>query len=170
MKHLFSLSLICLSYYLQAQTGPVLNPEFNVEQKAVFQVIMDVFIGMQKGDSSMVSKSFVSNPKAFTIFTKDSKTQHRKDNIQNFFNAIGTAHDNVWNEYSWNYDIKIDDSLAQVWCDYAFYLNDKFSHCGVDAFQLVKQEGVWKIFVLSDTRRKIGCDIPSLDKMYIPNN
>jgi hypothetical protein len=95
---------------------------------------MDVFNGMRKSDSAMVSKSFVYNPEVFTIFTKDCKTQHRKDNIQKFVKAIGTPHDNVWNEYSWNYDIKIEDSLAQVWCDYAFYLNEKFSHCGVDAF------------------------------------
>lgn len=170
MKYLISLVLICLSFFIQAQTNPILNPEFKTEQKAVFQVIMNVFNGMRKSDSTLVSKSFVNNPEAFTIFIKDGKTQHRKDNIQKFFNAIGSPHDDFWNEYSWNYDIKVDGSLAQVWCDYAFYLNDTFSHCGVDAFQLVKQEGAWKIFVLSDTRRKIECDLPSPDKMYIPRN
>jgi hypothetical protein len=50
--------------------------------------------------------------------------------------------------------------LAQAWCDYAFYVDKSYSHCGVDAFQLFKGKDGWKIFHLADTRRKTGCTIP----------
>ena len=43
---------------------------------------------------------------------------------------------------------------------FAFYLDDKFSHCGVDAFQLFKGNTGWEIFQLTDTRKKEGCVIP----------
>ena len=39
-------------------------------------------------------------------------------------------------------------------------MGKRFSHCGVDAFQLVKTAAGWKIFQLSDTRRKEKCEIP----------
>lgn len=169
MKPILFLFLSFSFFHTKAQTVATLNPDFDLEQKAVLQVIMDVFDGMKKGDSALVKKSFTDDPKAYTIFTKDDKTVHRKDNIQNFFNIVGSPHEGTWNEYSWNYEIKIDDSMAQVWCDYAFYLDDKFSHCGVDAFQLVKLDGDWKIFVLSDTRRKEGCNVPAFNKMYKPD-
>lgn len=35
-----------------------------------------------------------------------------------------------------------------------------FSHCGIDAFQLFKDDkGEWKITQIVDTRRKEGCGI-----------
>ncbi len=31
------------------------------------------------------------------------------------------------------------------------------SHCGVDAFQIAKSGGAWRITALTDTRRSEGC-------------
>lgn len=56
--------------------------------------------------------------------------------------------------------MEIDGPLASVWVVYAFYVDDPFSHCGVDAFHLVKLEDSWKIFHLVDTRRKADCEVP----------
>jgi hypothetical protein len=36
------------------------------------------------------------------------------------------------------YEVQIDDNLAAVWTEYEFYVGKNFSHCGVNAFQLVK--------------------------------
>jgi hypothetical protein len=37
-------------------------------------------------------------------------------------------------------------------------VGDRFSHCGVDAFTLAKEDDAWKIVALTDTRRRQGCD------------
>ena len=82
----------------------------------------------------------------------------KKGSLADFLKAIGTPHPEVWNEKIWNTEIRIDDNLAQIWTDYAFYVDDRFSHCGVDAFQLVKEtDGKWRIVHLIDTRRKEPC-------------
>ena len=61
----------------------------------------------------------------------------------------------------WDTKIQIDGNMAQAWAPYAFYVGKKFSHCGVDAFQLFKStDGVWRIFHLADTRQKDGCNVP----------
>ena len=39
----------------------------------------------------------------------------------------------------------------------AFYYKGQFLHCGVDSWQLVRLNGVWKIQYLIDTRRKEPC-------------
>jgi hypothetical protein len=54
--------------------------------------------------------------------------------------------------------VKIDGPLAIVWAPYKFYYKGVFSHCGIDSFQLIKVNGVWKIQYLIDTRRKKGCE------------
>ncbi len=54
--------------------------------------------------------------------------------------------------------VKIDGPLALAWTPYSFYYDGKFSHCGVNSFQLVRFNGEWKIQYLIDTRRKQGCN------------
>ncbi|HOD10564.1 MAG TPA: nuclear transport factor 2 family protein, partial [Flavobacterium sp.] len=41
-----------------------------------------------------------------------------------------------------------------VWTPYEFYVNEKLSHSGVNAFTLFKENEKWKIIHLIDTRRK----------------
>lgn len=75
--------------------------------------------------------------------------------LDKFLKAIGSPHDLIWDERLSNMRIQIDSNLAQVWVDYMFYIGDEFSHCGVNAFQLVRnKDGIWKIINLIDTRRK----------------
>ncbi|UWX56421.1 hypothetical protein NYZ99_09635 [Maribacter litopenaei] len=57
-----------------------------------------------------------------------------------------------------DYSIQIDGAMANAWTPYEFRINDNFSHCGVNSFQMVKLEGEWKIIYLIDTRRKEGCE------------
>ena len=139
-----------------------INPtKIDSTQKEVLNVILDLFDGMREGDSSKVHSVFRENPKLHTSFTnKDGKPILKKDDLQKFLNAVGTPHDKVWDEPIWNVQINIDGNLANVWTDYAFYAGIDFSHCGVDAFMLNKDERGWKIFHLTDTRRRIDCDIP----------
>jgi hypothetical protein len=84
----------------------------------------------------------------------------QEDSVEDFIRAIGTPHEGTWYEEIWNLKINIDGDFAQVWCDYAFYVDNNFSHCGADAMQLVHQHGEWRIFHLADTRRKSTCEVP----------
>lgn len=52
-----------------------------------------------------------------------------------------------------SYKITVDGTLAHVWAPYEFYANGKLSHSGVNSFQLFKEQGVWKIVYIIDTRR-----------------
>lgn len=53
-----------------------------------------------------------------------------------------------------DYKIQIDGTMAHVWTPYEFYVNDKLSHSGVNSFQLYKENEVWKVVYILDTRRK----------------
>jgi hypothetical protein len=47
--------------------------------------------------------------------------------------------------------------IAQVWGEYEFLLDGKFSHCGVDTATLFKTTDGWKISSLSYTVERTGC-------------
>ncbi len=125
------------------------------EKKEVRKVIDQLFEGMRKGDSSLVRKTFLPHATLNTSFVnlKGEAKLHR-DSITSFLIAIGTPHKELWDERLLSCEIKIDDNLATVWTKYAFYADNVYSHEGVNAFQLVKVDGSWKILIITDTRRK----------------
>jgi hypothetical protein len=133
------------------------------ESNEVMKPIERLFNGMKLGDSTMVHGAFTSKVSMATVsVNKDGKpTIHHESSLDGFLKAVGTAHPEVWNEVIWDTQIQIDGNMAQAWAPYAFYVGKKFSHCGVDAFQLFKgTDGNWRIFHLSDTRQKEGCHLP----------
>lgn len=48
-------------------------------------------------------------------------------------------------ERYWDPVVHVRGSLAVVWTPYEFWRDGKTSHCGVDVFELTKQDGAWKI-------------------------
>lgn len=124
--------------------------------------IYHLFEGMNKGDSALVHSAFLPGITLVSV-GKDAQGNPllRSTPVQVFLNAIGTPHPEAWSEPIWNISANHAPNLVQVWAEYAFYVGKKFSHCGVDTFQLVPDKnGQWKIFHLVDTRQKEGCVIP----------
>jgi len=132
------------------------------EEAAITEVINRLFKAMEMGDSSMLHSTMANPMTGATIFRDKNGNVgiHRDNSSAGFLVAVGTAHKEVWHEEIWNLKIQIDGDFAQAWCDYAFYLDKTFSHCGVDAFHLVKEKSGWKVFHIADTRRKENCIIP----------
>lgn len=144
----FVLLLIC-SYPVLAQSP---------EEGAVKSAIQQLFDGMRKGDSALVKAVFADKAILHTVQNKkDSTTTIGSITLAQFLVAVGTPHTDVWDERITFDKILIDGSLASVWTPYRFFLNDQFSHCGVNSFQLCKSEAGWKIIYLIDTRRKDKC-------------
>jgi len=62
-------------------------------------------------------------------------------------------------ERIWTPDINVAEPLAAVWAPYDFYRDGRFSHCGVDAFQLVRVEGTWRVqSLVSNTLQPPECE------------
>jgi hypothetical protein len=121
---------------------------------------------MRKSDSLSARKLFYPGASLKTVLTKkDGSLLVQKENISVLLNAIGTPHKELYDERILSWDIRIDGALASAWCDYAFYLDEKFLHCGVDAFQLVKKDNNWLILDITDTRRKTSCEMPTTNEI-----
>lgn len=56
-----------------------------------------------------------------------------------------------------NPKVTIDADLASVWAEYQVRINGAVSHCGFDAFHLVRKAGAWKLLTVADTFRREGC-------------
>ena len=50
--------------------------------------------------------------------------------------------------------VQVHERIAMVWAPYDLWVNDKFSHSGVDVFTLLKTAEGWKISSCSYTVEK----------------
>jgi hypothetical protein len=127
------------------------------EREAILAPVRRLFDAMRKGDSAAVRAAF--HPRAFlaTALVRQGVPTLEVDSLDAFVRAVGTPHDEVWDERVISEKIEVDGPLASVWVEYAFYAGDTFSHCGIDAFQVARAPGGWRIIALTDTRRREGC-------------
>lgn len=142
--------LVLLTLFL-----PTASHSQKAEKKAIRSVIDQLFEGMKKGDSSLVSSTFFPEATLSTTFvTAKGEVKLHRESLTTFLDAVGTPHQAVWDERIRSCEIRIDGNLATVWTKYTFYIDQEYAHEGVNAFQLVKTNGSWKILVITDTRRK----------------
>ena len=147
MKYFFALSLL-VSLSASAQT----------EEDKVKAPILALFDGMRKSDSAMIRAAFAPTAVLQTVAkNKEGVVSVRTDAVNDFVQSVAKPHTDIYDERITFETIKIDADLATVWTPYKFYVGEKFSHCGVNAFQLVRINGEWKIQYIIDTRRREGC-------------
>lgn len=127
------------------------------DESQIKSVITQLFDGMRKSDTVMIKNCFHNDARLQTILTKNGNSELVTDNVEDLTKAVAVPHSEIWDERITSWKIDIDGQLAGVWCDYDFYVGTKFSHCGVDAFHLFKDDKGWKIIQLADTRNVKNC-------------
>lgn len=130
------------------------------EEEKVKQVVNTFFEGFHARDSIIMKSVFHTDPVVQTIGkTKAGETKLMNEELEKVLKGIVSIPlETEFKEVLHDYVIKIDGDMANAWTPYSFYLNDTFSHCGVNNFQLLKQNEEWKIIYLIDTRRREGCE------------
>jgi hypothetical protein len=131
---------------LQAQNSPA--------EKEVYAVVEKFFAGFNAKDTTVMRSTLFGDVKLFTTGTnQQGQVVAREEPASGLMTSIANAPVKLF-EKIFEPVIEVEDGLANVWVRYEFYADDKYSHCGIDSFMLVKTADGWKIAALADTRRK----------------
>jgi ketosteroid isomerase-like protein len=148
-RNLLLLFLCCsFSFVAKAQTA----------EDSVKAVINKLFDAMRNADSKSLMDCFADSAILQTISEKNDVVKVTTDPVKEFADFVGTTNKGDADERITFDIVKVDAALAMAWTPYKFYYKGNFSHCGVDSYQLVRINGIWKIQYLIDTRRKTGCE------------
>jgi len=121
-------------------------------------VVRQLFDAMRAHDTATVRSTFHPDGRLMSVGPdREGNQSTRTTSIDAFVRAIGGATAFLDERIS-GVEVRRDGGLATVWASYAFYADSTFSHCGVDAFQLARTAGGWKIIHVADTRRQEPCD------------
>ncbi len=130
------------------------------EEQEVQKIIETFFEGFHARDS-LIMKSVMADEIMIHTIGKDKTgelelVQEEPGRVLRGIISIPLETD--FKEVLHSYNIQNDGAMANAWVPYSFYVNETFSHCGVNNFQLLKRNNKWKIIYLVDTRRREGCE------------
>ena len=141
-----------------------LSAQSEADKQEVLKPVVQLFDAMRKRDSTGVRAVFAPQARMVAVQERDGQVNLRYLNPDDFARAVGAAPTPPWDERIYDPEIRVDGRVATVWVKYDFLAGDKWSHCGFDAFQLVKLAEGWKITQLADTRQTTGCTTPAAPK------
>lgn len=139
---------------VQAQTA---------EEREVIAVVEKFFQGMTARDTMMMRSTVDPSARLMGANTQNGVTTIRAIPMANFITQIGNSPRDRGDliERIYSPEVRMDGDLAQVWTFYTFHLGETFSHCGYDAFHLLRTHEGWKIVNVADSRRTTNCDPPA---------
>ena len=115
------------------------------------------FLAIETKDRALLESILV--PGSLNISTQALENDEIKITTLNHASMIDllTSAENDKKERAWDETILVQGHIAVYWAPYDFHIDQEFSHCGIDSFQLVKKDGRWLISNASWTRETLNC-------------
>ena len=136
-----------LTFFLLLIASHFVDAQQESENQAIKKVIETFFEGLHQGDSTTMATALHKELKIQTTYTNGQQQKILRTETRNqlLINISKKKPTEKYEEKLLSYDIKVDGNLASVWTPYEFYLNDNFSHCGANSFQLFNNGKKWEI-------------------------
>lgn len=149
MKHI----LLLFSFFLFGMTS--YSQTIKDDNADLKKIVTAFFDALAAGDTLILQDLCVDEMTLMTTYSdKEGVPHYVNEDFQSFLQSVGKPHKEKWEERISDIVLYIDRNIAQAWMNYSFFLDDKFSHCGVNAFLFVKTPDGWKISNITDSRRR----------------
>lgn len=133
----------------------LINQVFFAQDSEIQLTIGNFFNAFHQRDSVALKKVCSENLVLHSISESEKGSKFSIQKASDFFKSIAAIPLSMkFEEKILSFKVQVDGSMAHVWTPYEFYVNDKLSHSGVNSFQLFKENDVWKVVYILDTRRK----------------
>jgi hypothetical protein len=127
------------------------------DRAQVIAAVQAFFDSMEKADADLAKKILMLDARFFSAAERDGNVTVRPSTGEAFVAGFSNPNRGKSLERRWEPDVRVQGAIAQVWTRYDFHANGTFSHCGIDAFSLVKTDEGWKIASAMWTVERTGC-------------
>ncbi len=122
----------------------------------VLAAVQGLFDAMARRDTAAAARLMLPDARTLRVLP-GRRVRWQWGTRDAFLRGLAQGEDRLL-ERMWDAEVRIDGPMATVWTPYDFHLNGAFSHCGIDAFQLVRTPEGWKIsMVMWTVRRENDC-------------
>ena len=120
----------------------------DAEGKAVIAVADSVLAALSSGDNSTLARLTLDSA---VVGGAGLRGNVESLSLRSWAPYISRTGKSDFTERGFDATARVQDRVAIVWMPYDLYIGDKWSHCGVDTFTLMKHEGAWRVAVLNYT-------------------
>jgi len=114
------------------------------EEKSVVSIVQRFFDADATTDVEAARAVMIPEGRFFSVRMNDGRKVVRSFTIQEYLDGLAERKEEVL-ERMWQPKVLLHEDIAVVWTPYDFHRNGRFSHCGVDSFDLVRTSEGWKI-------------------------
>jgi hypothetical protein len=132
------LFLAAFAPFARAQT-------MDADEKAAIAVSDSVLAALSGGDSKALARLTLDSSVVGGVGLRDGVERLSLRTWGLYINRPGPS---TFTERGFDATARVQDRVAQVWMPYDLYIGDRWSHCGVDSFTLMKSEGGWRVAAL----------------------
>ncbi len=151
MRRLLMTSLLAATFLPGAPPAPP-------SQRAEVLATLDRFQDALRDKDSVAMRAELHDQARFTLLRPpDAPAEVMVFDAAGFVTAIMDPAIPVLDEVMRNPQVNLDADLATAWAEYQVRIDGNVSHCGYNAFHLIRQQGAWKVLNVSDTARQQGC-------------
>ena len=127
------------------------------DAKDALAVVNKMFAEMANHNPAAIAALYAPDANlAAVIKTKDGKSVARSFTGEKFSQNFAVKKGEL-EEVMYAPETRVFGDLALVWGRYVFFTDGKISHCGVNAFHLVRADAGWRIANASTTIEPQGC-------------
>ena len=152
--------VISLLLALAAQTSPDRLPPAQAlppptgDEQAVLNAANGLLAAFNTGNAAEILRWVYPDGRVTGTGTLPNRTGIRSESWTQFTQrAAGSGFQETISDPA----IEVDGDAAMVWAPFVVRVNGKVSNCGIDHFDLVRENGAWKIMNLTFSSRVTGC-------------
>jgi len=125
------------------------------EEQAVLATVNALLGSFNAGDSAAMLRWVYPDGRVTATETRSSSKGLRQQSWTEFAARVTPA--GHFEETISDPAIEVDGDAAMVWAPFVVRVGGKVSNCGVDHFDLVRDNGSWKVMNLTFSSRIDGC-------------
>ena len=132
---------------------PIPPPDFATAN--VLAPIQSLFAAFEAGNSAAMLRLTYPQGRVTATGQRASGTDLRQMSWTEFAQRV--VPDARFSESISDPAVEVDGDVAMVWAPFVVRVNGKVSNCGFDHFDLVRDNGAWKVMNLTFSSRTTGC-------------
>src|SRR3954470_18413711 len=125
------------------------------DEQPVLATVNRLLASFNSGDSSAVLRWVYPDGRVTATGTRANSSGLRQESWTQFAGRLtpGAGFEEIISDPA----IEVDGDAAMVWAPFVVRVGGKVSNCGVDHFDLVRENGTWKVMNLTFSSRITGC-------------
>jgi hypothetical protein len=123
---------------------------------AALAVVQRLFDALGRRDTVALRTLLIPGAQFVSVRTGGGPQATRVTTDREILRSLGMGTERMV-ERSWSPLVNVHGPLATVWAPYDFHVDGRRTHCGVDAFALVRGPDGWRIASITYTVEPTGC-------------